>query len=83
MFFVAAREACAVYTSKPAEPLPEVAYTGTGQQVDRTVGTPGAIRALDPATGEVRWNLPIEEGSSGVGALGTAGGVVFASSRDL
>jgi len=82
LFFVAVREACAVYTSKPAEPLPEVAYTGTGQQVDRTVGTPGAIRALNPAPGEVRWNFPIEEGSSGVGALGTAGGVVFASSRD-
>ena len=50
--------------------------------MDRTVGTPGAIRALDPATGEMRWNFPIEEGSSGAGALGTAGGVVFASSRD-
>lgn len=82
LFFVAVREACAVYTSKPAEPIPGVAYTGTGQQIDQTVGTSGAIRALDPGTGEMRWNVSIEEGSSGAGVLGTAGGVVFASSQD-
>ena len=46
------------------------------------MGAPGAIRALDPATGDTRWNFPIQEGSPSAGVLGTAGGVVFASSKD-
>jgi alcohol dehydrogenase (cytochrome c) len=33
-------------------------------------------------TGKARWNFPIQEGSSGAGVLGTAGGVVFAASQD-
>ncbi len=82
LFFVAVREACAVYTSKTRDPRPGAAYTGTGQQDDQTIGTSGAIRALDPATGDIRWNFPVQEGSSSAGVLGTAGGVVFASSDD-
>jgi alcohol dehydrogenase (cytochrome c) len=46
------------------------------------IGAPGAIRALDPATGDVRWNFPIQEGSSSAGVLATGGSVVFAASRD-
>ena len=79
---MAVREACAIYTSKTREPRPGAGYTGTGQQEDEVVGAPGAIRALDPATGDTRWNFPIQEGSPAAGVLGTAGGVVFASSKD-
>ena len=82
LFYVAVREACAVYTSKTKEPRPGAGYTGTGQQEDEVVGAPGAIRALDPETGDTRWNFPIQEGSPAAGVLGTAGGVVFASSKD-
>jgi PQQ-dependent dehydrogenase (methanol/ethanol family) len=82
LFYVAVREACAIYTSKTKEPRPGAGYTGTGQQEDEVVGAPGAIRALDPETGDTRWNFPIQEGSPAAGVLGTAGGVVFASSKD-
>jgi PQQ-dependent dehydrogenase (methanol/ethanol family) len=82
LFFVAVREACAIYTSKTREPRPGAGYTGTGQQEDEMVGAPGAIRALDPATGDTRWNFPIQEGSPAAGVLATAGGVVFAASKD-
>jgi PQQ-dependent dehydrogenase (methanol/ethanol family) len=82
LFFVAVREACATFTSKTREPRPGTGYTGTGQKDDEAIGARGAIRALDPATGDTRWNFPIYEGSSAAGVLGTAGGVVFASSRD-
>jgi PQQ-dependent dehydrogenase (methanol/ethanol family) len=82
LFFVAVREACATYTSKTKEPRPGTGYTGTGQQEDEVVGAPGAIRALDPATGDTRWNFPIHEGSSSAGVLATSGGVVFAASKD-
>ena len=82
LFFVAVREACAIFTSKTRDPHPGTVYTGTGARDDEVIGAPGAIRALDPATGNVRWNFPIQEGSSSAGVLATGGGVVFAASRD-
>jgi PQQ-dependent dehydrogenase (methanol/ethanol family) len=82
LFFVAARESCGTYTSITKEPRPGAGYTGTGVQEDENVGTPGAVRALDPATGNVKWNFPIHQGSSSTGVLATAGGVVFAASQD-
>ena len=82
LFFVSVREACAVYSSKTREPVPGAGYTGTGQRLDEMVGAHGAVRALDPVTGDARWNFPIQEGSSATGVLATAGGVVFASVAD-
>jgi alcohol dehydrogenase (cytochrome c) len=82
MFYIAVREACAVYTSKTREPKAGAGYTGTGQQEDEKVGAPGAVRALDPVTGDTRWNFPLQEGSPSAGVLATAGGVVFAASKD-
>lgn len=82
LFYVAVREACAVYTSKTREPKAGAGYTGTGQQEDEMVGAPGAVRALDPVTGDTRWNFPLQEGSPSAGVLATAGGVVFAASKD-
>jgi PQQ-dependent dehydrogenase (methanol/ethanol family) len=82
LFIAAVRTSCAVYTSKTREPRPGATYTGTGQQEDRSSDSSGAIRALDPGTGDVRWTFPIQEGSPAAGVLGTAGGVVFAASRE-
>ena len=41
----------------------------------------GALKALDPLTGEVRWEFPYYTSPDG-GALSTAGGVVFAGDSD-
>jgi PQQ-dependent dehydrogenase (methanol/ethanol family) len=82
LLFVTVRESCAIYTSKTREPQPGATYTGTGQQADRNIVIGGAIRALDPATGDARWSFPIQEGSTAAGVLATAGGVVFAASRE-
>ena len=82
LFFVSVREACAVYSSRTREPVPGAGYTGTGQRLDEVVGAHGAVRALDPVSGDARWNFPIQEGSSATGVLATAGGVVFASVAD-
>ena len=79
---MAVREACATYRSKTRDPRPGAGYTGTGAQDDEVVGAPGAIRALDPATGDTRWDFPIHEGSSAAGVLATGGGVLFAASHD-
>jgi PQQ-dependent dehydrogenase (methanol/ethanol family) len=82
LFFVAVREACAIYSSHTRQPDPGAGYTGTGQRLDEVVGTTGAIRALDAVTGDLRWNFPIQEGSSAAGVLATAGGLVFAAVAD-
>jgi PQQ-dependent dehydrogenase (methanol/ethanol family) len=82
LFFVTVRDSCAIYSSKTREPQPGATYTGTGQQADRNIVIAGAIRALDPATGDTRWSFPIQEGSNAAGVLATGGGLVFAASRE-
>ena len=48
----------------------------TGQP--RTAG----IKAIDPESGRTVWSFPLAQGSLTAGVLATAGGVVFASSRE-
>ncbi len=81
LFYVSARESCAVYTSTTKEPKPGDPYTGSGQKED-SGQFPGAIRAIDPQTGEIRWNFNLHQGSWAAGVLSTAGGVLFAASKD-
>jgi alcohol dehydrogenase (cytochrome c) len=81
-FLVSVLEACATYTSVTKDPVPGQGYTGGGQELDRKIGLPGAIRALEATTGERKWNFPLHTGHHSTGVLATAGGVVFASSRD-
>jgi len=81
LFYLAVRESCGFYTSITKEPRPGDPYTGTGQQEDPGL-VPGAIRAIDPQTGEIKWNFNLYQGSVGAGVLATAGGIVFASSKD-
>jgi len=81
LFYLAVRESCAFYTSITKKPRPGDPYTGTGQQEDPSL-VPGAIRAIDPQTDEIKWTFDLHQGSVGAGVLATAGGVVFASSKD-
>ena len=81
-FLVSVREACATYTSVTKDPVPGQGFTGGGQEVNLKIGAPGAVRALEATTGKLKWNYPLKIGSSATGVVGTAGGVVFASSND-
>jgi len=81
LFYLAVRESCALYSSITKEPRPGDPYTGTGQQEEPGL-FPGAIRAIDPQTGAIKWNFDLYQGSVGAGVLSTAGGVVFASAKD-
>jgi PQQ-dependent dehydrogenase (methanol/ethanol family) len=81
LFYLAVRESCAVYTSITKEPRPGDPYTGTGQQEEWSL-FPGAIRAIDPQTGQIKWSFDLQQGSAGAGVLATAGGVVFAAAKD-
>lgn len=40
------------------------------------------VKAIDPETGRTVWSFPLTQGSLTAGVLATAGGVVFAASRD-
>lgn len=79
LFFVPVREGCANYTRETITPKPGDPFTGGDPQEDHKRGAPGAVRAIDPLTGDIRWNFPMHLGSAAAGVLGTAGGVVFAS----
>ena len=82
LLYIAARETCATYKTVTKPPVPGLPYTGTGDQADDSVGGKGAVTAIDPFTGDVRWKYALDAGSSSAGVLGTAGGVLFASSHE-
>jgi PQQ-dependent dehydrogenase (methanol/ethanol family) len=81
LFYLAVRESCALYSSITKEPRPGDPYTGTGQQEEPGL-FPGAIRAIDPQNGQVKWNFDLHLGSVGAGVLATGGGVIFAAAKD-
>ncbi len=61
---------------EPGRQYPGGRGAATGQP--RTAG----IKAIDPETGKTVWSFPLTQGSLTAGVLATAGGVVFASSRE-
>ncbi len=79
LFFVPVREGCANYTRETITPKPGDPFTGGDPQEDHKRGAPGSVRAIDPMTGDIRWNFPMHVGSAAAGVLATAGGLVFAS----
>ena len=57
-------------------------FTGGGTQAPLPIDNyTSAIRALDPRTGDLRWEFPITPRSR-AGVLATAGGLVFSASDD-
>ena len=77
LFYLLVRDACATYTSKFKTPIAGRPYTGTGQQLDPGESQPGAIAAMDPLTGDIRWRFELIEAMPTIGVLATKGGVVF------
>jgi alcohol dehydrogenase (cytochrome c) len=81
LFYVSARKTGTTFT---AQPPPEGCEAG-----DRTMGGTlrvadkgyGALRAIDPVTGERRWELR-HPAPSGAGVLSTSGGVVFSGDSE-
>ena len=81
LFYVTARETCAIYYAYDQKFKPGEQYTGGGQQRPRDQKNFGALRAIDPATGQIKWEFRYTSVSSS-GVVTTASGLVFAGDGD-
>jgi alcohol dehydrogenase (cytochrome c) len=75
-FFVNAREVCATYYAWKPEYTPGERFTGGAAQRSTDSDVYGALRALDPATGERKWEFRYLTPST-AGLLTTASGLIF------
>jgi alcohol dehydrogenase (cytochrome c) len=80
-FYVAVREMGAYYYKGEAEYRPGAAFTGGGERALSGDDAFGAVRALDVATGKIKWEFRLKT-PPWVGVLGTAGGLVFGGSSE-
>ncbi len=80
LFFVMARETCAIYTPRKEEPVPGRSFMSGGME---KLPEPdySALRAIDPKTGAIRWEHKFSQ-SSLAGVMSTASGVVFTGDQD-
>ena len=83
LFFVNAREVCATYYAWRQEYVPGERFTGGAGQRARgpDYRAYGALRALDPATGERRWEFEYISPSTS-GLLSTASGLIFSGDAE-
>src|SRR5256712_1482865 len=81
LFFVTARETCAVYYSWDQKFKPGEQYESGGTIRPRDQKNFGALRAIDPTTGRLKWEFRYTSVSSS-GVLTTASGLVFAGDGD-
>jgi alcohol dehydrogenase (cytochrome c) len=88
-FYVAYSQSGAHYVSAPQVPEKGKEYLGNApNRATPPVRGPNdpaptaGIKAIDPETGKTVWDFTLFQGSLGNGVLATAGGVLFASSRD-
>jgi alcohol dehydrogenase (cytochrome c) len=80
LFFVMARETCAIYSPRKEEPVPGRSFMSGGME---KLPEPdySALRAIDPRTGAIRWEHKFTQ-SSLAGVMSTASGLVFTGDQD-
>jgi len=83
LFFVNAREACATFYGYKSEYVPGQRFTGGAQQLvnNRDEKPFGALRAIDPVTGERKWEFLMPTPSR-AGILTTASNLLFSGDGD-
>ena len=81
LFYVAAREQCNLFFSSPQPYREGVLYWGSTYQPVSDEKEWGALRALDPRTGKIKWEFKYYSAPR-AGTLSTAGGLVFAGDME-
>jgi alcohol dehydrogenase (cytochrome c) len=82
LFYVAVRERSAYYFKSDVEFKPGTFFAGGGERpVDGDDKAWGAVRALDAATGKLKWEFRLHT-PAWAGVLATAGGLVFSGSNE-
>ena len=82
LFYVTAREQCDIFSTAPQPYDPGHAFYGSAYfPNDNAQPFWGAVRAVDPATGQIKWELK-HLSPSWSGVLSTAGGLVFAGDAE-
>lgn len=81
LFYFSVQEECDVYYSAPTVYLEGKPYWGSVFRSASNEQTWGMIKALDPMTGETKWDFPIYR-PSWVGTLSTSGGLIFTGDED-
>jgi len=83
LFFVNAREVCATYYAWKPEFEQGDRFTGGAAQRVRDKDNPayGALRAIDPATGERKWEFKYLQPAS-AGLMTTASGLIFSGDAE-
>jgi alcohol dehydrogenase (cytochrome c) len=78
LYYVMALEACSVFSKSDAWWTPGQSFYGGGANRVPGERRQKVLRAINPATGAIAWEIPqIGTGDSWGGVLSTAGGVVF------
>ena len=80
LFFVTARETCATFVQQEPEYVPGQQSTGGVIWIDQDQGW-SALRALDPRSGELRWEFRYPSPTF-AGVMTTASGVLFAGDHE-
>ncbi len=81
LFYVATREVGAKYFKREAEYKPGTFFAGGGEQENPPRDAWGALRALDPVTGQLKWEFKLHS-PPWAGVLATAGGLVFSGTDE-
>jgi PQQ-dependent dehydrogenase (methanol/ethanol family) len=83
LLYVPTVEECDLYSSSAKTPEPMKNFAGTGgESISKEPGK-FYLRALDPRTGQKRWDYPMTgHGDSWAGTVSTAGGLVFFGDDD-
>ena len=76
LFYVSVRELGSVYFKREASYKPGTFFAGGGEAGIPNGEKKGAIRALEVATGKLRWEFPLNS-AAWSGVLSTGGGLVF------
>jgi alcohol dehydrogenase (cytochrome c) len=81
LFYVATSNECDIFTSAPQKYRAGHDFLGSVYVPDPVERPRGALKALDPLSGEIKWEFPYFSNPNG-GALSTAGGIVFGGDSD-